>query len=170
MLAATLGLAGDVEGAVRVPDVTCSGVMGRLHFLSGLTEFELAPQGRWTLSGQPAALEAEDPGGRKLCLEGLGWSLTQSDAGSTLPLGALSLTLERLSLDPSAAQPALALGGLEVALGAELEDAMVAVRATGRAATLTVGNQAYAPSRLALFLVGLPARALQALRDEIGGA
>jgi hypothetical protein len=163
----TLGLLGGLDGTLRVPDVTYSGAVGQLHFVAGSGVFRRGPDGRLQVSGSLDALEAEAPDGRKLRLEGLGFALRLADAQASLPLGELSVTLGALSLDASAAQPALALGELEAALATALDGAAAAIRVDASVAALTLGSHTYAPSGGELLVEGLRAPALVGLRARL---
>jgi hypothetical protein len=164
VLTATLGLAGGIDGTLRVPDVTYSGAVGQLHFVDGKSAFAYAPGGHWTLSGKLGALEATEPDSRKLRLGGLGWELALGALDAALPTARLAVTLSQLGLDGTEGRPPVALSGLQAALDIGVADAAARLVLTGGVDSLTLGADAYAPSHIGLRLEGLSAPALRALR------
>jgi hypothetical protein len=167
VLAATLGPAGDMDGTLRVPDVTFSGAAGQLHLVSGRSAFSISPGGRWGLFGGLDALEAKASDGRILRLEGLDWSVSLIDADAALPVARLTLGLSALVLDPTELRPALSLDGLELALRTEMNAGAAALTAKAAVVRLMFGDDGYAPASAELSLAGLRAPAVHALRDRL---
>jgi hypothetical protein len=160
----TLSLTGGVEAGLRVPDVTYSGEAGQLHFVAGRAQLRLHEGVLDKVSGSLQALEATSPDGRKLRLDGIGWDLALTEPAAAVPIGSLVLSLDGLALDATEAQPPLALRGLTLTLTTEREGERAGLQLLGAVEALTLGDDAYAPSRVGLSLAGIDAPALQALR------
>jgi hypothetical protein len=150
-----------------MPDVTYSGAVGRLHFVAVDVDLQMAPGGRWGVQGSLASLEATDPDGRRLRLDGLGWELAGDAPDGAMPLSRLAIGLGGLRLDADETWPSVALAGLETGLSAAAAGDELALALTGAVETLTIGQQGFAPSALDLSMTGLNPAAVAELRQRL---
>jgi hypothetical protein len=167
VLVASLGVFGNLDATLRMPDVTYSGAVGRLHFVAVDAHVRVARDGRWGVQGSLESLEATDPDGRRVRLDALGWELAGDDPGGAVPFSRLALTLGGLRLDADGTRPSVELGGLEAGLSAAAADDELALALTGAVETLTVGQQGFAPSALDLSVAGLNPAAIAELRRRL---
>lgn len=163
VLAARLGMDGELAVDGRVPDVTYSGEAGRLHSVGAEVRLVLPPDGRWRADGVLGALAATSPEGRRLRLGDLRWRLRSALPGVALPVDRVQLSLDSLQLDGTDERPALELAGLGLRLTAEAGSDTLALGTSARVETLALAGAAYAPSRLALDVAGLSRDALRRL-------
>jgi hypothetical protein len=167
VLNARIGLLGDLDARLQLPDVTYSGAVGRLHFVAVDADVQVARGGRWGARGSLDSLETIDPDGRRLRLDVMGWELEGADPGDAVPLSRFAFTLGGLLLDADATRPSVALAGLETRVSADSAGNELTLELTGAVETLTVGQQGFAPSALDLSVTGLNPAAVAELRRRL---
>jgi hypothetical protein len=167
-LSGELGLFGELELRLSVPDLTYSGEVGRLRVGSGAAIVSNPDAGEWRFVGEIGTMEAEAPDGRRLRVSGINVAIALAPLGGVLPVNALTIEVGELLLDATASDPAFSLEGLAVQLTGVERDSTADLRVSAAVTSLALGGDGYAPSKLALTLAGIDVGGLRTLRSRLG--